>query len=87
MTKNVNTSRTAAIHSACDRARVAQVVTRVWPIVQGVLRRLLGAQDPEFEDVLQSALAKCPSDSRAQSSRSGSMPGQPIMAASSWRET
>jgi len=41
-----------------DRALVAQVVMRVWPVVQGVLRRVLGPQDPEYEDILQSSLER-----------------------------
>jgi len=31
---------------------------RVWPTVQGVLRRVLGPDDPEYEDILQSALER-----------------------------
>jgi RNA polymerase sigma-70 factor (ECF subfamily) len=51
-------SSNASFSPRTDRALVAQLVTCAWPAVQGVLRRMLGVSDPEYEDILQSSLER-----------------------------
>jgi RNA polymerase sigma-70 factor (ECF subfamily) len=51
----VRTMRSAP-KSAWERASASGVLERVQPVVDAVLRRVLGSNDPEYEDLVQSSL-------------------------------
>jgi RNA polymerase sigma factor (sigma-70 family) len=41
-----------------SRSDLAHLVARVWPTMRRIVRRVLGANDPEHDDVLQSAVER-----------------------------
>jgi RNA polymerase sigma-70 factor, ECF subfamily len=59
--------------SPSDCVFVAQAVLRVRPVVRAVVRRVLGANDPEYEDILQSSLERVLQTFEQGMFRNGSM--------------